>query len=89
MCQRGGSPGKTKFEIIDFHWHQGEKMERVLCPRSGEPITSVEEVRDMIGYYPEKVFQSQCRCGQKYNIRISFLSSLILSFPDRPTVLIC
>jgi len=64
-------------------------MERIVCPKCGEQIASTARVRGMIVYCPEKEICGQCSCGEKYNIRLSFFNSLILSVPRTQNVLAC
>jgi hypothetical protein len=66
-----------------------QTMETIICPQCGQQMTTGVRVREMVTSYPEKIFCGQCRCGEKYKVRRSFLNSLIYSFPDRSTVFVC
>ena len=56
-------------------------MEQLVCPNCGEPIASVERLKEIIVYCKE--FWGQCTCGQKYSLRLSLHDTVVLSFPDR------
>jgi len=66
-----------------------DEMERIVCPKCGEEIGTVGVLRAMAASQAEQEFWGYCGCKQKYRIRLSFLNSLILSFPDRNTVMLC
>jgi len=66
-----------------------DEVERIVCPKCGEEIGTVGVFRAMAASQAEQELWGCCGCKQKYRIRLSFLNSLILSFPDRNTVMLC
>lgn len=72
---------ETPLSSAFFGYTGAPTMERIVCPNCGEQIASVARVKEMIAYCKE--FFSQCSCGQKYHIKLSFSGSAILSFPER------
>jgi hypothetical protein len=63
------------------------KGDRIVCPHCGEQIGSLARIKDMIAYCKE--FYGQCRCGQKYTIKLSLSNTTVLSFPDRQIDIAC
>jgi hypothetical protein len=63
------------------------KGDRILCPHCGEQIGSLNRINDMITYCKE--FYGQCRCGQKYTIKLSLSNTTVLSFPDSQIEIAC
>ncbi len=62
-------------------------MEKVVCPNCGEPIASIERVKEIITFCKE--FWDQCICGQKYNFRLSSPGTVVISFTDRQVEIVC
>jgi hypothetical protein len=63
------------------------QMELVVCPKCGEPIECVEWFKWMVASCAEKEISGRCSCGEKYIVRLSFMTSLPLSFFSRNRVL--
>ena len=57
-------------------------MEQLVCPRCGQPIGRMAEIRRLVKACPEKALSGQCSCGEKYFVRRSPYA-VILSFPER------
>lgn len=56
-------------------------MKQLVCPNCGEPIGTVERLKEIVDFCKE--FRGQCSCGQKYDLRLSATGSVVLSFPNR------
>lgn len=81
------APLKKPLPLTLFESHESGWMGQIVCPNCGEQMTSVQRVKEMIGYCKE--FRGQCSCGQKYNFRCSLPDSMVLSFPDRQVEIVC
>lgn len=61
-------------------------MEQIVCPSCGEPIASLQRLKEIVSFCKE--FWGQCSCGQKYNLRLSMPDGVVLSFPDKQVVIV-